>query len=144
METLAPIKLLKFQNYIANQIVESRNDLPGRTLKVGNGFQCTDPSSGGPNGGGGFCTSHDKCHAGCANAVIVLEDVESAADWMRWVQHIERNRGSLEANYPERWVAVWEPRLALYTALLERTSARTKAKAVDFALIESRPMPTLT
>ena len=144
METLAPLKLLKFQDYIADQIVESRNDLPNRTIDVGNGFQCTDPSSGGPDGGGGFCISHDKCHEGCVHALIVLEDVESAADWLRWEQHIEQHRGTLEANYPERWVGVWEPRLALYKTLLERTSARTKAKAANVALLESRPMPALT
>ena len=142
--TLAPQKLLGFQTFLAEQIMKRREELPSEAVDVGNGFHCRNPEAGPDVEDGEICAAHESCDQGCVQALLVLEDTDTAADWIRWEQHIESERPRLEADYAARWNGVWKPRLETYQVLLGGLTARTRAAAKLLVEHTYVPMPPLT
>ena len=142
--TLAPQKLLGFQTFLAEQIMKRREELPGEAVDVGNGFHCRNPEAGPDVEDGEICAAHESCDQGCVQALLVLEDPNTAADWIRWEQHIENERPRLEADYAARWNKVWKPRQETYQILLDGLTARTRAEARLLVEQTCIPMPPLT
>lgn len=110
-----------YQNYL---ITEAR---ARRAKRLGNGFHC-DPD----NAKQEQCARLDACGAGedgCQARRIVLESPKIVAEWLAWSTHIEEKAAYLQEHRPERWTAVWGPRLIEYQVLLESTSATVRAEA---------------
>ncbi|WP_349999137.1 hypothetical protein [Stenotrophomonas lacuserhaii] len=124
IETLARARHLEFMSYLLD---EARNS----NLKaVGNGFHCA-PGEGTPVG----CTRHDMCGAGeggCPARRIVLKDPAVIAEWIACLSHIEEHADYLQENRPERWQAVWAPRMAEYRVLLEGVTETEKLAAQEY------------
>lgn len=110
-----------YQNYL---ITEARGR---RAKRLGNGFHCAPESAKQEE-----CVRLDACGAGedgCPARRIVLESPKIVAEWLAWAAHIEGKSAYLQEHRPERWAAVWGPRLVEYRVLLESTSATARAEA---------------
>lgn len=110
-----------YQNYL---ITEAR---VRRAKRIGNGFHCKPDSVKEEQ-----CVRHDACGAGeegCPARRIVLESPKIVAEWLAWSAHIDERSAYLQEHRPERWAAVWGPRLVEYRVLLESTSASARAEA---------------
>lgn len=143
--SLGPLHELSFQRFISQKIAGAQKEVPQDAVAVGNGFYCTDPTSGGPRQEtvDEVCASHDLCDRRCAASVIVVEDPTSVAQWIAWHRHIEANRATLRNISEDRW-HFWERRSALYQVLIEKTSARSKRLAQLHVAQIVRTLPSLT
>jgi hypothetical protein len=89
------------------------------------------------------CSHCDICEKSeCEDTLIVLEDAATVAAWIRMQGYLAEMRQFMEQNYPDRWMKVWLPKLALYVAMLAKTSSKVKVQAAKIAV--DLPVPALT
>lgn len=118
---------IRHRDYQGYLISEARSR---RAKHLGNGFHC-DPVGAKQE----KCVRVDACGAGedgCPARRIVLESPKIVAEWLAWSAHIEAKSAYLQEHRPERWAAVWGPRLVEYRVLLECTSATARAHAQKY------------
>jgi hypothetical protein len=120
-------------------------------LKNAKSLEDAEASQASPTGLGLFCKrqaedvcSHcDICEKSeCEDTLIVLEDPATVAVWIRMQGYLAEMRQYMEQNYPDRWMKVWLPKLALYVAMLAKTSSKVKVQAAKIAV--DLPVPALT
>lgn len=124
IEATNRIRHRDYQNFL---ISEAR---ARRGKRLGNGFHC-EPGDAKQE----KCVRLDACSAGaegCSARRIVLESPKIVAEWLAWAAHIANRAAYLKEHRPERWAAIWGPRLVEYQVLLESTSASTRARAEKY------------
>lgn len=122
IESSAARRHWDFQRYLVGEAKKSS------VRQLGNGFHCAE---GGEEGNG--CLRVDLCGigtSGCCSRRIVLESPKIVAEWIAWSEHIREKADYLKKHRPERWSAIWEPRLLEYEVLLESTSASVRKAAL--------------
>jgi hypothetical protein len=143
LEATVPQRELAFQTCLVKEM-HGHAERSSYSVAKENSSDREDAYNGPESKKGTLCKAREECDSSGVRAVLVIEDVSTTAEWIRWEAHIETHQAWLEAHYPERWGVVWAPKLARYKACLEKTTARTKAKAAKLVLAVAKPMPPLT